>query len=199
VGGPSPAPAAPWDEVPDPRSANVLTHRPERVRRLGHDGTTGLLGDPAALAGCCGGVCGGATSATNAWAVGVRYGRATGGLIEHWNGTAWTLARSPALASGGLTGVTALSGTSAWAVGETFPSSQPPQTVIERWNGTSWARVPSPAPGFLASVTATSARNAWAVGVSAPTRNATGIIEHWDGNSWTCISATGTAGPCPAG
>ena len=140
-----------------------------------------------------------ATSATNAWAVGVRYGRATGGLIEHWNGTAWTLARSPALASGGLTGVTALSGTSAWAVGGTFPGSQPPRTVIERWNGTFWALVPSPAPGYLASVTATSARNAWAVGVSAPTRNATGVIEHWDGNSWTCISATGTAGPCPAG
>jgi len=116
-------------------------------------------------------------------------------LVEHWNGTAWTLVRSPALAMGGLAGVTALSGTSAWAVGGTFPRSQGPRTAIERWNGKSWALVPSPAPGFLASVTATSARNAWAAGLSPA--GATGIIEHWNGSSWTCISATGTAGPCP--
>jgi hypothetical protein len=116
-------------------------------------------------------------------------------LIEHWDGTAWTLVNSPDLTQGTLVGVTALSATSAWAVGGTMRGSQPAQTVIERWNGKSWALVPSPAAGFLASVTATSARNAWAVGFSPG--DATGVIEHWAGSSWTCISATGTAGPCP--
>jgi len=60
--------------------------------------------------------------------------------------------------------------------------------------------VPSPAKGLLGSVTATSARNAWAVGLTGSSLgHGTGIIEHWNGNSWTCISATGTAGPCPSG
>jgi hypothetical protein len=27
----------------------------------------------------------------------------------------------------------------------------------------------------------------------------TGIIEHWNGSSWSCVSATGRAGPCPPG
>ena len=103
---------------------------------------------------------------TSAWAVGnTTTAHGTAALIEHWNGTAWTLMPSPALGGHGfLAGVTALSGTSAWAVGGTFHRQQRMQTVTERWNGTSWALVPSPAKGLLGSVTATSARNAWAVG-----------------------------------
>jgi len=121
-------------------------------------------------------------------------------LIEHWNGTAWTVVPSPALAKGGLAGVTVLSATRAWAVGATSHRQHRTLTVIERWNGRSWALVPSPARGYLAGVTATSARNAWAVGTTGlPLGRGAGIIEHWNGTSWTCISATGTAGPCPPG
>lgn len=135
-----------------------------------------------------------ATSVNNAWAVGAAI---HGAVIEHWNGTAWTLVHGPAPANGGLGGVTALSGTSAWAVGINLDRSQGQRTVIERWNGKSWSLVPSPAAGSLASVTAISASNAWAVG--SFTGTATGIIEHWNGSTWTCVSATGTAGPCPPG
>jgi len=148
----------------------------------------------AALAGVA------ATSATNAWAVGSSGTGTT--LIERWNGKTWMQVPSPTPSRGRLFGVAATSASSAWAVGMTRPSSGPGKTLILRWNGTAWTRIPSPSPGAdgsLNDVAATSARNAWAVGVSAATRNATGVIEHWDGNSWTCISATGTAGPCPAG
>jgi len=132
-----------------------------------------------------------ATSVTNAWAVGA--GR--GALIEHWNGTSWTLAPAPALTTGSLAGITALSAASAWAVGTTVDKPHRLATLIERWNGTSWARVPSPGTALLLGVTATSARNAWAVGYSSGA--ATGIIEHWNGSSWTCLPANGPAGPCP--
>jgi len=132
-----------------------------------------------------------ATSDANAWAV----GGSTGALIEHWNGTAWTRVPAPALSMGSLEGVTALSATSAWAVGTIVDKGDRLASLIERWNGSSWARVPSPAAALLVSVTATSARDAWAVGFSSG--GATGIIEHWNGSSWACLSATGTAGPCP--
>ncbi|MGO9163645.1 MAG: hypothetical protein ACLP7J_23660 [Streptosporangiaceae bacterium] len=54
-----------------------------------------------------------ATSARNAWAVGLTGART---LIVHWNGRAWT--KAPA-STGFLEGVAAVSATSAWAVGGT--------------------------------------------------------------------------------
>jgi hypothetical protein len=81
-----------------------------------------------------------ATSAGNAWAVGVPAGGAghtTG--IEHWDGHSWTTVPGPD--PGGherLTGVTATSAGNAWAVGSTKATS-PLKSVILHWNGTSWS------------------------------------------------------------
>ena len=63
-----------------------------------------------------------AVSAASAWAVGQAAASRTGGtwppLIEHWNGTAWTLVPSPAIPGGGtLAAVSASSPRNAWAVG----------------------------------------------------------------------------------
>jgi hypothetical protein len=87
-----------------------------------------------------------ATSSTDVWAVGTS--RASGRrtptltLIEHWNGSAWSIVTSPTLStpSGFLSGVTALSSTDAWAVGGTFRGSP----VVEQWNGTQWSLVTVP-------------------------------------------------------
>ena len=83
-----------------------------------------------------------ATSATNAWAVGVD--AVPGGrnytLILHWNGAAWSrvAGASPGFYSG-LLGVSAISASSAWAVGEYSTPSGQPRTLIMHWNGTSWS------------------------------------------------------------
>jgi hypothetical protein len=87
-----------------------------------------------------------AISPTDAWAVGEQIGATspTGGgtLIEHWNGSSWSVVPSPT--PGGdpfLTGVAARSASDVYAVGNELPSVNggPLQALILRWNGTSWS------------------------------------------------------------
>ncbi len=97
-------------------------------------------------------------------------------LIEHYNGTSWSIVASPNPTGGGaLTGVTAISANNIWAVGHMgFGRGG---NLIEHYNGTSWSIVPSPSGGT--SIAAFSANNVYVVG---------GGIEHWDGTSWTTVS-----------
>ena len=120
-------------------------------------------------------------SASDCWAVGAV--NEFNGLIEHWNGSSWSLTPSPTFGAEEyyvLSAVTCASASDCWAVG--YHSSngtvESSQTHVERWNGTSWAIVPSPnALGqSLSGVTCASASECWAVGSH---------IERWDGNSWT--------------
>jgi hypothetical protein len=129
-----------------------------------------------------------ATSATNAWAVGVAASAYGDPHIEHWNGTAWKWMPAPGLYSDGdLTGVAATSASNAWAVG--FAGNL---TLIARWNGTTWKQVPSPSPGpgenALYGVAATSASNAWAVGTTVNARGTLlTFILRWNGTTWTRV------------
>ena len=79
-----------------------------------------------------------AVAANNIWAVG-NYNDASNSqqtLIEHWNGTNWSIVPSPS--KGQLYGVTALAANNVWAVGSfAGMSTNGYQTVIEHWNGTS--------------------------------------------------------------
>jgi hypothetical protein len=134
----------------------------------------------------------GASSATDVWAVG-QLGNTPAtfhGLIEHWNGSAWTRIAVPAaeLPGSTLSGVTAGSATDAWAVG----SRRDPNTLVdsplfEHWNGTVWSVVPGGALGVdavLNGVTEISANDVWAVG----TANEAGLTEHWDGTAWSLVA-----------
>lgn len=120
-----------------------------------------------------------AISPTNVWAVGdsgdnvADYfssgggGTASGTLIEHYNGTSWSIVSSPATgATPSLTGVTATSASNVWAAGTAGS-----QTLTENWNGTSWRSVPSPDPGTdddLAAISANpGAATVWAAGASS--------------------------------
>jgi hypothetical protein len=133
------------------------------------------------------------TSAKNAWAVG-EYFTATSEptLIEHWNGAAWSVVRSPNRGHTDLLiGVTATSAKNAWAVGYYFNSQDMEQSLIERWNGSTWKVVPSPDPagsGALWAVGASSANNAWAVGdYFAKNGFAQVLIVHWNGTKWSRV------------
>ncbi len=132
-----------------------------------------------------------AISATNAWAVGY-YDKGTVDrtLIEHWNGTAWTVQNSPdpggSAQDNDLHAVAATSATNAFAVGYYSKGIlDPGRTVIEHWNGTAWTVQRSPNPGSpsqlndLHAVAATSVGDAWAVGsYDKGTAGGTLVIEH---------------------
>ncbi len=140
-----------------------------------------------------------ATSANDIWAVGdSRAGTVEQGfepLIEHWNGTAWSVVPSAPIAITGsdfLSGVAAVSADDVWAVGRTGEHSTP---LIEHWDGTAWTQVTQPVSGLdssLNSVAAISATDAWAVGEQNLNQT---VIEHWNGTAWTVVpSPSVTAG-----
>jgi hypothetical protein len=84
-------------------------------------------------------------------------------LVEHWNGTKWTLITG-AVPGQSLDGVVALGAVDVWAVG-----TDATRGTVAHWDGTDWTLVPSPTPGdsgFLADVEAESSDHLWAAGTS---------------------------------
>jgi hypothetical protein len=142
-----------------------------------------------------------ALSANDIWAVGHRdigNGETPHTLIEHWDGTTWSVANSPSPGSDGssLTGVSVVSTSDAWAVGHSFEAGAT-QTLILHWDGTSWTQVASPTPGSggeLNGVSAASGSNAWAVGSYVNGSMIQTLILHWDGASWTQVGSPSQAG-----
>ena len=119
-----------------------------------------------------------ALSPSDIWAVGsvttvVGTNQPDKTLIEHWNGTSWSLVTSPSPASNDtLAGVAARSATDVWAVGTRQDRSGAipiDRTLTEHWNGSTWSVVASPNVGgndnLLNGVTATSG-DVWSVGSS---------------------------------
>ncbi|HEX8918603.1 MAG TPA: hypothetical protein VF898_08875 [Chloroflexota bacterium] len=145
-----------------------------------------------------------AISGHDAWAVGYDV-NAEGiyqTLIEHWNGSTWTVVHSPHFGPGGnyLSGVTYVSARNVWAVGYYNPTAMSitVQTLIEHWNGRSWSIVTNPKVGAgnsaFTGVAAVSARSAWVVGItfaSGPGGVAKPLIEHWNGRNWSVKSSPG--------
>jgi hypothetical protein len=141
-----------------------------------------------------------ATSANDVWAVGsyTNAGEFAQTLVEHWNGTSWSVIPSANVAGAfnELYSVVALGPNNVWAVGYWGHSSFGFSTLIQHWDGSSWSIVPSPNPSgdnFLSSVSATGANDVWAVGRSRNPFNfrTTTLIEHWDGSSWSQVLGFG--------
>jgi hypothetical protein len=134
-----------------------------------------------------------ATSPTDVWAVGFSHNGSLPSrtLIEHWDGTQWSIASSPSPDKqfNELRGVAALSANDVWAVGFRggTKSETPIETFILHWNGTSWTQVASPnIPGGanqLFGITAISANDIWAVGSAAGEP----LALHWNGSAWSVI------------
>lgn len=113
-----------------------------------------------------------AVSASDVWAVGeVSTGAPVNTLIEHWNGTTWTVVTSP---TPGLfprvRSVAARNATDVWAVGDIATNESTPQyrTFTLHWDGTTWARVASPPANAYSELYAVATRpgnsRVWAVG-----------------------------------
>jgi hypothetical protein len=139
----------------------------------------------------------GATSATNAWAIG-QYSSidGPGPFSMHLKGSAWTQVSTPAPSGSTgtvLNGLSPLTATSAWAVGSSDTTSASLSLVL-RWNGKVWAQATSPNPGgttgedvnSLNAVSGRTSSDAWAVGYYGnPTTPDETLILHWNGTSWT--------------
>jgi hypothetical protein len=120
-----------------------------------------------------------ALTSNNVWAVGTGSPRTGPGgnvtVIEHWDGTSWTIVASPnaapSVSSNFLSGIAAVSATDIWAVGY-YTNSTGTHTLTEHWDGTSWSIIPSPdgtgAASVLHGVAATSTGFVVAVGDSGP-------------------------------
>jgi hypothetical protein len=134
-------------------------------------------------------------TACDAWAVGFdsddpsndSSSRVDKALIEHWDGTSWTVVPTPEPGSikNELAGVRAVSSKDVWAVGF-FDNGVGPRTFIVHWDGKAWTRVPSPNPSDSAKLTSVrfvSAKDGWAVGSFNDGTDHT-LTLHWNGKAW---------------
>jgi hypothetical protein len=137
-----------------------------------------------------------AVSANDAWAVGTSC-YSLEAVIEHWNGSAWSLVPIPNRKHGfdstaELAGVDAVSASNIWAVGYADDGSL--RALIEHYNGTTWSEVPSGTAGYLNALSASGASDVWAVGSADYGNHYGSLIEHFNGTTWSVVSS-----PQPAG
>ena len=133
-----------------------------------------------------------AVSPRDVWAVGERQDRAGRfrTLVEHWNGTRWSVVPSPDPGPTGncLFGVAAGGRGDVWAVGQqNGTSSDAP--LVEHWDGHSWAAVSVPGIGLTGGLlqgVAVRGGEVWAVGQSDDAAHqARPLVEHLSHGSWT--------------
>ena len=163
-------------------------------------------------------------SGSDCWAVGALLGvNGSGGnpsatLVENWNGTSWSIVPSPTPTGAGvvgavLQGVNCVSASDCVAVG--FSSDETGanlHAITEEWNGSAWSLVPGADTGQtfdqLSGVDCVSSTNCWAVGNAGPVQQNPnflpifpgavgdqGLIEHWDGLSWSLVPSTTEPSP----
>ncbi|MUN35060.1 hypothetical protein [Actinomadura litoris] len=139
-----------------------------------------------------------AVSSKDVWAVGRQNSNlsieASTTLIEHWNGTAWSIVPSPNAGTEGaqLTGVAAVSTSDVWATGY-FSTTTQILPLFEHWNGTAWSVVSVPdvpnGVNFVRAISAASTKDVWAVGsdVDSHSGNTDELILHWNGTQWSVL------------
>jgi hypothetical protein len=136
------------------------------------------------------------TSSRDVWAVGetdLPGNQPPGTLVEHWDGSRWTVVNSPGL-NIELTGVVALTPKNAWAVGHYLDCNnhrcQDQIPVIEHWDGSTWTMFPAPkgkSARSLAAIAAVSPNDIWAVGSTGDLTPHFSLTLHWDGKRWSEI------------
>jgi hypothetical protein len=131
-----------------------------------------------------------AVSATDVWAVGYRtpvyYTWITFPLIEHWNGSAWSIVPSPFSGQGELKAIVAIAADDVWAVGSR--TANPYGSLLLHYDGSAWSVVQDghPADGTqINGVTATSSDSVW-FGGSTPALDGTldTFVERWTGSGF---------------
>jgi hypothetical protein len=135
-----------------------------------------------------------AVSARDVWAVGEAENDTTEHfrtVIEHWNGSRWSLVASPNLGQVSfLLSVTATSNGSVWAVGGADNRTGP---FIVRLSKGKWVKAPVPKTPAntdidLDSITAVSPTQLWAVGdISVNNTPSRPYSLRWNGHKWSAV------------
>ncbi len=146
-----------------------------------------------------------APSGDDVWAVGQFSDiSGTAAYALYWNGASWTSTQLVAGAGNLPSSVVALGPNDVWA---TVNTQNGGNAYIQHWNGSSWSVAASrPATEYptLAGITARGATDVWAVGgflgnINTPTPTREVRTLHWDGTSWTVVSAPNGGGAQMAG
>jgi hypothetical protein len=141
------------------------------------------------------------TSSSDIWAVGDQISQQgstyTGSeLIEHWNGSAWSVSATP-LGDFQLLSVEALSPSDAWAAG--YSGEPGNQEVLAHWNGSQWTSESGP-PGnnYIVNGMSKSSSTAlgWAAGEYALGGKANAQMFRWNtaSDAWRAVHT-----PLPSG
>ncbi len=137
-----------------------------------------------------------------AWAVGYfengKFQQRT--LIEHFDGTVWSVVASPSPGAEQniLYGVAAITDNDVWAVGAQQDANGLWHALTEHWDGTAWSVVNAVDAGAngnqFYAVKALASNNVYAVGQQAgagfPSQ---ALIEHWNGTSWSVVNGPADA------
>lgn len=131
-------------------------------------------------------------SGNDVWAVG---SQPSGVLIEHWDGSAWSVIDAPTPEDHGfLTAVDAAGPNDVWAASPDGPGNQATPPVVDHYDGTQWeiVELPDAAPYAVPlAVTAVSAQGVWIAGWTAASNRSDdyagyrALVAHWDGSAWT--------------
>ncbi len=124
-------------------------------------------------------------------------------LVEHWDGTAWSVQTSPI--PRGVTGASKLSGidcptaSSCFAVGYYVqPGSRHELPLAEHWNSARWSieRVPHPRRTVLRELNAVSCPSPSSC-IAVGRANGSTLAEHWDGRKWSTELSANPPGRAP--
>ncbi len=140
-----------------------------------------------------------AAASNDVWAVGENVSHNSSGnpvftpLIEHIDGTRWSIVASPTLGTGGvLKSVTEIAPNNVWAVGSLGNGRG--GNLIEHFDGKVWSAVSAPSLSSrdaLLGISGTSGNDITAVGETG--RFGTSEILHFDGTSWSAVTAPSTS------
>lgn len=121
-----------------------------------------------------------AVSASNVWAVGGADGSP---LIEHWNGSSWTIASAAPVTDGYLSFVSAPAANDVWAAG----GQDGYAPLIEHYDGQSWSVLPTlPSKAVqLVGLSALSPKNVWVGASGYSFHSQTVFLDHWNGVKWS--------------
>ena len=135
-----------------------------------------------------------AITPSDVWALDVskpraRYGGSGTGVVEHYNGSAWSVVEKLATGST-LAAISATSPTNVWAVGSTQAGAQ----LIEHFNGTEWSPIAAPSgpegtTEVLTGVLALGESDVWAIGglYEGVDSEPSELSEQWNGGSWKLV------------
>ena len=114
-------------------------------------------------------------------------------LAESWNGSRWSVVRSPNPAGAGLTilnSVSCASATRCLAAGHSYTTAQ--VTLAESWNGSRWSIAASPSPSAnsaLYGVSCPKAASCLAMGSFFNSSNSYATLaEAWNGRAWSVVN-----------